>query len=163
MENLNRRDLCAALTSFAAFAVTSSQGQTPTQAQDRMAVPAPPGVPGERVLSTQRTFPFGDLPVVKNANGETRAVTRGTLVSGELVEMHETTLLPGHMPHLPHQHLHSEFMMVREGTMEFNNNGTMQTVGPGGVFFAASNVLHGLKNVGDANANYFVLAIGRDA
>jgi quercetin dioxygenase-like cupin family protein len=162
MENLNRRDLCAALTSFAAFAVTSSQGQTPTQAQDRMAVPAPPGVPGERVLSTQRTFTFDELPVVKNANGETRAVTRGTLPTGEAVELHETTLLPGHMPHPPHQHLHSEFMMVREGTIEFNNNGTLERAGPGGVFFAASNVMHGLTNVGETMANYFVIAIGRD-
>ena len=161
MENLNRRDLCALLTAFTAMAGSPASAQT-------TAAPANPNPAGRRGEVGARqccrrlhTFPWDQLPVVKNANGETRAVTRGTLVSGELVEMHETTLLPGHMPHLPHQHLHSEFMMVREGTMEFNNNGTMQTVGPGGVFFAASNVLHGLKNVGDANANYFVLAIGR--
>ena len=163
MENLNRRDLCALLTAFTAMAGLPASAQTTAAPAN----PNPAGTAGgggrAPVLSASHTFPWDQLPVVKNANGETRAVTRGTLVSGELVEMHETTLLPGHMPHPPHQHLHSEFMMVREGTIEFNNNGTMQTVGPGGVFFAASNVLHGLKNVGDANANYFVLAIGRDA
>jgi len=159
---MNRRDLCSALTSFAAFAVAASQGQTPTQAQDRTPVPAPPASPGERVLFTQRTFRFDELPVVKNANGETRAVVRGVLPTGEAVEMHETTLLPGHMPHPPHQHRHSEFMMVREGTIEFNNNGTLERAGPGGVFFAASNVMHGLTNVGETMANYFVIAIGRD-
>jgi len=158
MNTMNRRDLFVALSGIAALAVTASEGQT----QDKMAIAPPARTTGEPVLSASRLFPWDQLPVVKNANGETRAVTHGTLVSGELVEMHETTLLPGQMPHPPHQHLHSEFMMVREGTIEFNNNGTMQSVGPGGVFFAASNVLHGLKNVGSANANYFVLAIGRD-
>jgi quercetin dioxygenase-like cupin family protein len=171
MENLNRRDLCALLTAFTAMAGLPASAQTtaageqpprtPKMPPEAMAAPETP-VGRVPVLSASHTFAWEQLPVVKNANGETRAVTRGTLVSGELVEMHETTLLPGHMPHPPHQHLHSEFMMVREGTIEFNNNGTMQTVGPGGVFFATSNVLHGLKNVGDANANYFVLAIGRD-
>jgi quercetin dioxygenase-like cupin family protein len=53
--------------------------------------------------------------------------------------------------------------MVREGTMEFDNNGTPERAGPGGVFFAASNVMHGLKNVGETTANYFVIAIGRDS
>jgi len=156
---MNRRELCAVLSSFAALAAVGveAEGQTPG------AVVPPPAGRGEPTLADSRAFRFEDLPVVKNVNGETRAVVQGVLPTGERVAMHETTLLPGHMPHLPHQHLHSEFMMVREGTMEFNNNGTMQTVGPGGVFFAASNVLHGLKNVGDANANYFVLAIGRDA
>jgi quercetin dioxygenase-like cupin family protein len=162
MNTMNRRDLCVALSSFAALAVATSQGQSPAPAQDRMAVPPPAGPPGDRLLSTQRTFPFADLPVVKNANGETRAVIRGTLPTGELIELHETTLLPGHMPHPPHQHRHSELMMVREGTIEFNNNGTPQRVGPGAVFFAASNVMHGLTNVGETMANYFVIAIGRD-
>jgi quercetin dioxygenase-like cupin family protein len=54
-------------------------------------------------------------------------------------------------------------MLVREGTLEFDNDGTFERVGPGGVFFAASNVTHGVKNVGQANANYFVIAIGPES
>src|ERR1035441_8360762 len=106
-----------------------------------MAVPAPPGSPGDEVLSTPRAFRLGELPVVKTGNGETRAIIRGVLPTGEAVEMHETTLLPGHMPHPPHQHRHSEFMLIREGTLEFDNNGNFERVGPGGVIFAASNVM----------------------
>jgi quercetin dioxygenase-like cupin family protein len=160
---MNRRDLCVALSSFAALAAASAQGQAVTQVPgDVMAVPAPPGSAGDQVLSTPRSFRFEDLPVVKTGNGETRAVIRGVLPTGEAVEMHETRLLPGHMPHPPHQHKHSEFMLVREGQMEFENDGKPERVGPGGVMFATSNVMHGLKNVGDTTANYFVIAIGRE-
>ena len=165
MNAMNRRDLVVALSSFAALAVTSAEagGQEPGNLPETMAVPAPPGSAGDPVLSASRAFRFEDLPVVKTANGETRAVTRGVLPTGEAVELHETTLLPGHMPHLPHQHKHSEFMLVREGQMEFENNGKPERMGPGGVMYAASNMLHGLKNVGETPANYFVIAIGRDS
>jgi quercetin dioxygenase-like cupin family protein len=158
---MNRRDLFVALSAFAAVAADwSADGQT---------APIPPGTtsaPGpqaEPVLSVQKVYPFDSLPVAHNANGESRAVVRGVLPTGEAVELHETTLLPGHMPHPPHKHRHSEFMLVREGTVEFDNDGTFQRVGPGGVIFAASNVMHGLKNVGETNANYFVIAIGRES
>jgi quercetin dioxygenase-like cupin family protein len=163
MNTLNRRDLCVALSSFAALAAASAQ--VPSSAKlppDTMAVPPPPGSPGDAVLATPRAFRFSELPVVKTGNGETRAVTRGVLPTGEAVEMHETTLLPGHMPHPPHKHRHSEFMLIREGQMEFENDGKPERVGPGGVIFAASNVMHGMKNVGETTANYFVLAIGRE-
>ena len=36
-----------------------------------------------------------------------------------------------------------------------------EKVGPGDVVLAASNALHGLKNVGDSTGMYFVVAIGR--
>ena len=164
MNVLSRRELFVALSSLAALAAASAEagGQEPGSLPEVMAVPAPPGSAGDPVLSVSRAFRFEDLPVVKTANGETRAVTRGVLPGGEAVEMHETTLLPGHMPHLPHQHKHSEFMLIREGQMEFENNGKPELVGPGGVMYAASNMLHGLKNVGTTTANYFVVAIGRD-
>jgi quercetin dioxygenase-like cupin family protein len=159
---MNRRELCVALSSFAALAAVAAEAQEPGNLPETMAVPAPPGSAGDPVLSTPRSFRFEDLPVVKTANGETRAVIRGVLPTGEAVEMHETSLLPGHMPHPPHQHKHSEFMLVREGQMEFENNGKPERIGPGGVMFATSGILHGLKNVGDTTAQYFVIAIGRD-
>jgi quercetin dioxygenase-like cupin family protein len=148
MENLNRRDLLVALSAFAA--IGSVQAQTPAK-------------PGEKVLSESQAFPFESLEMRKNTNGVSRPVIQGVLATGEAVEVHETTLLPGHMPHPPHKHRHSEFMMIRDGDVEFDNNGKKQRVGPGGVIFAASNVMHGLTNLGDVPANYFVIAIGRES
>ena len=168
MNSLNRRDLCVALSSFVALAAVSADGQADAQPAQRplpqvMAVPAPPGSTGDPVLATPHAFRFSELPVVTTANGETRAVTRGVLPTGEAVELHETTLLPGHSPHPPHKHMHSEFVMVREGTIQLDNDGKAEKpVGPGGVIFMASNILHGLKNVGETPANYFVIAIGRE-
>ena len=146
MMNMNRRDLCVALSSLAALAAAG-----PVQ-----------GHAVESVLELQRAYPFDQLPVKKTANGESRAVLSGVLPTGETLEVHESTLLPNHMPHPPHMHRHSELMLIREGTVEFDNNGTLERVGPGSVCFAASNVMHGLKNVGETNAIYFVVAIGTE-
>lgn len=151
MKDLNRRDLCVALSAFAAMGSVAAGAQAVVGA-------------GEKTLSESEAFPFDKLPVSRSKNGgASRHVTQGVLVTGEYVEMHETTLPPGQMPHPAHKHRHSEFMMIREGTVEFDNDGTKTRLGPGGVIFAASNVMHGLKNVGDTPAQYFVIAIGRES
>jgi quercetin dioxygenase-like cupin family protein len=160
MRPLSRRDFCVALSSLAAVAAAlPAEGQTSSPVIGPDSAPVAPADP---VLSVQRAYLFDQLPVKKGANGESRAVLHGTLPTGEAVEVHETTLLPGHMPHPPHKHRHSELMLIREGTVEFDNDGSFERVGPGGAVFAASNVMHGLKNVGETNANYFVIAIGKD-
>lgn len=115
-------------------------------------------------LAHSHAFVFEDLPVHQSPSGAvTRPVLHGALATGEVVEIHETTLMPGQMPHPAHKHTHSEFMMIREGTVEFLMEGHSKQVGPGGILYAASNEMHGLKNTGATPANYFVIAIGRES
>ncbi|WP_353063460.1 cupin domain-containing protein [Tunturibacter psychrotolerans] len=148
MKNLNRRELCVALSALAAMGGAVAEGQNNA-----------PG--GEPVLAHSEIFSFDKLPVHASANGgASRAVVQGRLATGEFVEVHETALPPGQMPHPPHRHTHSEFLLIREGKLEVTSDGKTGIVEPGGIIFTASGVLHSLKNVGDVMANYFVVAVG---
>src|SRR5437868_6922362 len=62
-------------------------------------------------------YNFQDLPMHQGKGVQTRPILKGTTATGELVEVHETMLEPGGAPHPPH-HRHSEFWLVREGTIE---------------------------------------------
>jgi quercetin dioxygenase-like cupin family protein len=148
MKNLNRRELCVALSALAAMGGAVAEGQNNA-----------PG--GEPVLAHSEIFSFDKLPVHASSNGgASRAVVQGRLATGEFVEVHETALPPGQMPHPPHRHTHSEFLLIREGKLEVMSDGQQGIVEPGGIIFTASGVLHSLKNVGDVMANYFVVAVG---
>ncbi len=145
MENVNRRDVFLGLAAMAAGLATA-EGQAA----------------GENVLSTSRSYQFDELKVNKSANGgASRPVVTGVLATGERVEVHETVLPPGQMPHPPHKHRNSEFIFIREGTVEYYHDDKTERVGPGGVIFNASNQMHGMKNVGTVDAQYFVIAVGR--
>jgi mannose-6-phosphate isomerase-like protein (cupin superfamily) len=107
---------------------------------------------------------FDELKVTKSPEGaEFRPILMGKLATGEILEVHETMLPPGGMPHPAHHHVHSEMWLVREGTVEFNVMGKKKNIGPGGLAFVASNEEHGITNVGKTQAKYFVVAVGVDA
>jgi len=108
-------------------------------------------------------YAFDKLSVQTLDHAEMRRVLKGKLATGEGLEVHETTLPAGGVPHAPHHHLHSEMWFIREGTVELMVNGTSRRLGPGGVGFVHSNDEHGIKNVGDTAATYFVVAIGPGA
>jgi len=149
MSDINRRDLIVSMTALAAlnsFAAVTAAAQTPAD---------------EPRLAHSQIFNFQQLPLRTAANGTiTRSVLRGTLATGEYVEVHETQLPAGEMPHPPHRHTHSEFLLIRDGALEVESDGKRSLVHAGDVVFTASAVLHGLKNVGAAPANYFVVAVG---
>ena len=104
---------------------------------------------------------FDELKVTKSPEGaEFRPLVMGKLATGEILEVHETLLPPGGMPHPAHHHVHSEMFLIREGTLELTVNGKTYPLGPGSVGFVHSNDEHGIKNVGSTPANYFVVEIG---
>ncbi len=151
MSELNRRDFAAALAGFAAL------GTVLAEAQGKVS----PATGSDGMLSKSVVFHYDQLPVSPSANGgSSRAVLSGFLPTGEFVEVHETSLPAGQMPHPPHHHTHSEFILIREGQIEYVSDGPTQTVGPGGIICNASNLRHGMKNIGTTMANYFVVAIG---
>ena len=109
------------------------------------------------------TYPFSELPM-KIVNGAAiRPVLKGKLATAESLEVHETTLPPGSMPHAAHHHVHSEMWLIREGTVQLTINGTSHVMGPGSVGFVHSNDEHGIKNIGTTAATYFVVAVGPGA
>ncbi len=177
----SRRDFCSALPALALL-LESAASQAQTQSQMQPAEPhnsraagatAAPNLeanPGANLganlgaeteaLRHNQIFRAASLPVHSSANGSSQHVVQGTLVTGEGVELHNSTLLPGHEPHPPHQHVHAEFLLIREGNVEWLLDGKRQSAGPGDILYASSNVLHGLRNTGAATASYFVVAIG---
>jgi len=112
-----------------------------------------------------KAYKFGDLPVKAGGTdgaNKTRAVLKGTLHSGFALEVHETELPPGGLPHAAHRHVHEEMFVVIEGSVDFTVNGATTRLGPGSAGFAASNDLHGIVNSPDARCRYVVFAFGDD-
>lgn len=110
-------------------------------------------------------FSFDKAPMhVANNNAQIRLMLRGKLATGEAIEIHQTTLPAGGTPTATtHHHPHSEMWLIREGTIELTANGKNYRLEPGSVGFVNSNEEHGIRNVGSAAAQYFVIAVGPGA
>ena len=137
----SRRDLCLLVTALAAS----------------------PGVAAQKTTLPSKAFRYEELPVHERNGNQSRPIMSGELHNGCYVEVHQTRLAPGAMPHPPHHHMHEEMFLIREGTLEMTINGQITHLGPGSVGFAGSNDEHGVRNIGTTHAEYFVVAFGKDA
>jgi len=136
---VTRRDL-----TVMAIAIVGTLGVV-AAAQDK------PAIQGSTV------FDWNAMTPTKTDVGYVRNVLRAPTATLDELEMHVTTLNPGLASHAPHQHENEELIIIREGTLEALMNGTWKRVGPGSVVFNASNVLHGIRNVGTTPAVYHVV------
>jgi len=119
------------------------------------------GLPAEAPIPSKMVR-FEDLPVQSGDGHTLRRILEGKTHSGYGVEMHETDLAPGAMPHSAHHHAHEEVFLVREGTLEVTITGRASRLGPGSAAYVASNEEHGVRNPGPTHAQYFVIALGTE-
>ena len=125
-------------------------------------------VAGAGTLGAARAIPFDQMTVRTLANGgESREIAHGALATGELVNLHQSMQVVGQTPSALHGIRHSEFILVREGEIEFQHevagHVVAEKVGPGGVLYVPFGTRHALRNIGTVPARYFVVAIGGDA
>jgi mannose-6-phosphate isomerase-like protein (cupin superfamily) len=121
------------------------------------------GLAGQKTSLPSQASRYEDLHFEKRGGNEFRPILEGETHDGCPLEVHETRLAPGAMPHPAHHHRHEEMFLIREGTIEATISGRSARLGPGSVVFVASNEEHGIRNVGTTPAQYFVVAIGKDA
>lgn len=103
-----------------------------------------------------RVFHWEDLAVQPTPVGQRRDVARNPTATLAEFECHISTLNPANASHPPHTHPQEELIILREGTLDVHSNGTNTRVGPGSLFFFASNNPHAVQNHGDKPATYFV-------
>jgi mannose-6-phosphate isomerase-like protein (cupin superfamily) len=143
---MNRREMLGAMSAFGMLAAMADG-----QGDDAAA------------LSRSKVFHVADMHTSSNAHGVvTSAVAKGTVPTGEYMELHETMLPAGQMPHPPHKHKNSEFLLIREGTLDALTDGKAERVMPGDIIYNASMTPHGLRNVGTTPARYFVVSVGEE-
>lgn len=100
---------------------------------------------------------WNNMEVRQTKFGSQRQVFRAPTATLDELECHITTLNPGEAPHAAHKHADEELILIKEGTVESTLEGETRRVGPGSVIFQASNQMHGIRNVGDKPATYFVV------
>lgn len=144
--NCSRRDWCFELPTLAAL-VASVASAAHAEPESSLA---------------SKAYRFEDLPAHTEGGNTFRPVLEGRTHENTLIELHETDLAPGGVPHPPHHHRHEEMFLMREGELEVTIAGKRTRLSPGSVAFVASNQEHGVRNSGTVHAQYFVLALGKD-
>lgn len=120
-------------------------------------------VPAAKSKLPSKAYLYEDLAVKESNGNKSRAVLDGLTHTGYEVELHITELGPGLAPHAAHRHAHEEIVMLRTGALDVTIEGKTTRVTAGSVVYVASNELHGWKNAGETPAQYFVIALGRNA
>jgi mannose-6-phosphate isomerase-like protein (cupin superfamily) len=140
---LSRRDFAAALPALIAGShlATAQREQAPAQ--------LPSGV-----------YLFANLPVRSTATLEYRPIMQGQTIDACKFSVHESSLAPNSEPHPPHHHKGEEMFLILDGTLEVTINGTASRVTRGSVAFIGSGDEHGIRNVGEKPAKYYVIELG---
>jgi uncharacterized cupin superfamily protein len=112
--------------------------------------------PAKQIMHSS-SFDWEKMKAQDTKYGQKRMVFEVPTATLDMLECHITTLNPGEEPHPPHRHVEEEMVFIKEGTLEALQGNERKRLGPGSILFQGSNEFHGVRNVGDTPATYFVL------
>lgn len=114
---------------------------------------APPAA--KAAMKTARVA-SSDAHVTKADWGELRAYFEGDTYSLRDVLTGTVTLKPGQEPHPPHQHAEEEYLVIAEGSGQWNLDGKWFPAAKGDTIYTEPWVLHGIKNTGTTPLTFVV-------
>ena len=146
-----------------AVATVASVAQTTEHAS----VPRTAAEGGAGTLGPARVISLENMQERKTATGESWGIAHGSLATGETVNLHQSMQVAGAPAVQLHVIQHSEFILVREGELEFQHEADGKVISeratPGSVLYIPVGTRHAVRNVGSGPARYFVVGIGGDA
>lgn len=160
MSRISRREMCLLVSALPSITMTDAAwGQSaPHSANDTSQT-------GN--IGPARAITLDQMQERKTATGESWAVAHGTLPTGETVNLHASMQNVGAPPVQLHAIQHSEFILVREGDLEFQHEADGKIVSErasaGAVLYIPYGTRHAVRNVGSVPARYIVVGIGGDA
>ncbi|CAN5733481.1 hypothetical protein BH11BAC3_BH11BAC3_06400 [soil metagenome] len=98
---------------------------------------------------------FSQVEFKAHDRGGTRSYFTTPTAMGKRLEMHVSTLNAGIQSHAPHTHRAAEMIIMIEGNTEMQVGDEIKKGNTGDVYFLGSNVLHGIKNIGDKPCMYY--------
>ena len=98
---------------------------------------------------------WNSIEMKKSEKGGRRDFFNRATATCQKFEMHVTTLNEGLPSHAPHTHAEEEVILMIKGDATMEIAGKYYSAAPGDFIFVASNELHGLKNTGKGQCEYF--------
>jgi mannose-6-phosphate isomerase-like protein (cupin superfamily) len=120
----------------------------------RAADPAPPAAP-----LASGVFHWDKIQLQPTATGARTTVFDAPTVTLDKFHCHVSKLNPGQNTGVPHRHPQEELVVVKEGTLEANINGRVETVETGSMVFYSANELENMRNPGTVPAVYYVFQV----
>lgn len=103
-----------------------------------------------------KVYTWNNLKVEKQDSRERRQVAEGSGTALAYMEWHATTIDPGKAPHAPHKHDDEEYIIIKEGQLKVTVNDSSEVLGAGSFALFIPGDQHGLVNVGNTKATYYV-------
>ena|SRR5580698_2178633 len=100
---------------------------------------------------------WGKIQLQPSPTGARTVVFDAPTVTLDKFHCHVSKLNPGENTGAPHRHPQEELVILKEGTLEVNIDGKVDTAEAGSMIFYAANELENMRNPGTVPATYYVL------